>query len=103
MFRYISGRLHKPVMPLVLPHSNHPLRSALKHNLQNAMHTALLLLPDTFQEETLYQTLAGLSYSGCYEFLCFFDAFPRWQHVENGSSLFVNNLKELYMNGKNMS
>nr|SVE76408.1 EOG090X06VP [Daphnia longispina] len=61
---YISGRLHKPVMPLVLPHSSHPLRSALKHNLQNAMHTALLLLPDTFQEEALYQTLAGLSYSG---------------------------------------
>lgn len=62
--RYISGRLHKPIMPLVLPDANHSIRSALKHNLQNAMHTALLLLPDTFQEETLYQTLAGLSYSG---------------------------------------
>nr|SVE79514.1 EOG090X06VP [Daphnia magna] len=61
---YISGRLHKPVMPLVLPNANHPIRTALKHNLQNAMHTALLLLPGTFQEENLYQTLAGLSYSG---------------------------------------
>ena len=28
------------------------------------MHTALLLLPDAFHEETLYQTLAGLSYTG---------------------------------------
>lgn len=51
-------------MPLVLPNANHPIRTALKHNLQNAMHTALLLLPGTFQEENLYQTLAGLSYSG---------------------------------------
>nr|CAG4647079.1 EOG090X06VP [Megafenestra aurita]SVE92413.1 EOG090X06VP [Megafenestra aurita] len=61
---YISGRLHKPVMPLVLPDENHPLRSALQHNLQNAMHTALLLLPDVFNEETFYQTVAGLSYTG---------------------------------------
>ena len=51
-------------MPLVLPDANHPLRSSLQHNLQNAMHTALLLLPDAFHEETLYQTLAGLSYTG---------------------------------------
>jgi len=27
-------------------------------------HTALLLLPDTFTEEQLYRTLAGLSYTG---------------------------------------
>lgn len=78
-------------MPLVLPHSSHPLRSALKHNLQNAMHTALLLLPDTFQEETLYQTLAGLSYSGFYEFLYYYDAFS---HMEMTRHFCVNNLTE---------
>nr|CAG4649361.1 EOG090X06VP [Scapholeberis mucronata]SVE93641.1 EOG090X06VP [Scapholeberis mucronata] len=61
---YISGRLHKPILPLVQPVPNHPLRSALQHNLQNAMHTALLFLPDVFYEETFYQTIAGLSYTG---------------------------------------
>lgn len=63
--RYVSGRLHKPVMPLVLPDPSHQLRPALQLNLQSALHVALLLLPETFHEEKLFQTLAGLSYTGC--------------------------------------
>jgi hypothetical protein len=55
------------------------------------MHTALLLLPDTFQEETLYQTLAGLSYSGFYEFLYYYDTFS---HMEMTRHFCVNNLTE---------
>ena len=60
---YVSGRLHKPIMPLIEPKSN-SIRTAIQLNLQNAIHTTLLLMPETFQEDALYQTIAGLSYSG---------------------------------------
>ena len=64
---YISGRLHKPVLPLILP-QNPAIRSALQINLQNAIHAALLLLPEAFSEEKLYHTLAGISYSGIHNY-----------------------------------
>lgn len=45
------------------------LKNTLKINLLSAMHTALLLLPESFSEEQLYLTLTGLSYMGMHEYV----------------------------------
>ncbi|KAK4292612.1 hypothetical protein Pmani_034633 [Petrolisthes manimaculis] len=61
---YVAGRLHKPVLMLHQDAHDEELRNALKINLFSAIHTALLLLPESFSEEQLYLTLTGLSYMG---------------------------------------
>ncbi|XP_045592279.1 phosphatidate cytidylyltransferase, mitochondrial [Procambarus clarkii] len=61
---YVAGRLHKPVLMLHQDSEDEELRSALKINLYAAIHTALLLLPESFSEDQLYLALAGLSYTG---------------------------------------
>ncbi|KRZ45173.1 Mitochondrial translocator assembly and maintenance protein 41 -like protein [Trichinella pseudospiralis] len=60
---YISGRLHKPVRVLISPTSR-KLEEACKMNLKNACRMALLILPEKFNEEQLYTTIASLSYWG---------------------------------------
>jgi len=60
---YVSGRLHKPVSVLHQAH-DHALKIAMATNLQSAVHTALLLLPETFTQEELFTTITGLSYTG---------------------------------------
>lgn len=60
---YISGRLHKPVAVLKEPVSS-DLSNALKINTESALHSALILLSQTFTEEELYMQIAGLSYTG---------------------------------------
>jgi mitochondrial translocator assembly and maintenance protein 41 len=58
---YVAGRMHKPVKVL---HWNDEIEGAAERNLEHALHTALLMLPNTFTEEALYMTIAGLSYTG---------------------------------------
>ena len=44
--------------------TNEDVKSAIKINLENAVHTALLLLPEQFNEFQLFSTLTALSYTG---------------------------------------
>lgn len=60
---YVAGRLQKPVEIIKTPSSS-KIQNALELNLQNAVHTALLLLPREFTEYELYYTIANISYSG---------------------------------------
>ncbi|KAK4048651.1 Mitochondrial translocator assembly and maintenance protein 41 [Microbotryomycetes sp. JL201] len=58
---YISGRTQKPVRILV---DDARVRLANQVNLASALRTALLLLPESFNEVELFETIAGLSYTG---------------------------------------
>jgi mitochondrial translocator assembly and maintenance protein 41 len=58
---YLAGRLHKPVK-ILRDHAK--IRLANQINLLSAVRTALLLLPPTFTEHELYNTIAGISYLG---------------------------------------
>ncbi|KAK6053060.1 hypothetical protein COOONC_09437 [Cooperia oncophora] len=50
---YVAGRLHKPV-----------LDSNIEQNRRCALQAALLLLPDSFNLEELYEKIVSLSYTG---------------------------------------
>ena len=40
--------------------------TAMTANLSMAVHTSLLMLPETFTKQQLYTVIAGLSYQGKY-------------------------------------
>lgn len=58
---YLAGRLHKPVKILT---EDPNIRLANQRNLMAAVRCALLLLPPTFTERQLYETIASISYTG---------------------------------------
>lgn len=59
---YTSGRLHKPVKFLRCCPLD--VKVALETNLNHAVQTSLLCLPDYFSDEQLYLQIANLSYAG---------------------------------------
>ncbi|MFH4981233.1 hypothetical protein AB6A40_007942 [Gnathostoma spinigerum] len=59
---YIAGRLHKPVVDVILPSPS--LSFALKENRASAFQAALLLLPDTFSLQQFFSKIVSLSYNG---------------------------------------
>lgn len=61
-FLYAAGRLHKPVDTLVAP-INPQIITSLKHNLDLALHYALLQLNKEFTYFDLFKTIAGISYA----------------------------------------
>lgn len=60
---YVAGRLHKPITTLIPPNSDE-INDAIAQNLQNAIRTALILLPERFTYFDLFYEIAQMSYKG---------------------------------------
>lgn len=58
---YIAGRLQKPVITLK---SHAAVEAAQEANLESAVRSALLTLPERFTLRQMLRTLCGLSYTG---------------------------------------
>uniref|UniRef100_A0A8R1HFM6 Phosphatidate cytidylyltransferase, mitochondrial n=1 Tax=Caenorhabditis japonica TaxID=281687 RepID=A0A8R1HFM6_CAEJA len=74
---YIAGRLHKPVLDVIKPEikpqttqktTDGPNYSEIfdlvTENRRSALHSALLLLPESFSLKQLFHAIVGLSYTG---------------------------------------
>ncbi|KAI8984411.1 mitochondrial matrix Mmp37 [Mycotypha africana] len=58
---YLAGRMHKPVKIL---RDDARVRLANQVNLTEAVRVALLTLPEQFNEEEIFERIAGISYMG---------------------------------------
>lgn len=57
----VPARLHKPVRIVQGSERASPM---IERNLISAVHASLLLLPERFNAQDFYATVAGLSYTG---------------------------------------
>ncbi|ETV76825.1 hypothetical protein H257_09272 [Aphanomyces astaci] len=86
---YLSGRMHKPVNIIT---STPAIDAAASTNLTNALHLAILGLPETFTEEQLFMKIAGISYWG--DFRMVFGENPKKvRNIVHGS---LDKFKQLY-------
>lgn len=58
---YLAGRMHKP---LRIIKDDARVRLTQQVNLTSAVRVALLTLPESFSETQLFETIAGISYTG---------------------------------------
>ncbi|ETW02088.1 hypothetical protein H310_05694 [Aphanomyces invadans] len=88
---YLSGRMHKPVN---IFKTNVEIDKAASINLTNALHLAILGLPETFTEEQLFMKIAGISYWG--DFRMVFGENPKKvRNIVHGS---MEKFRKLYQN-----
>jgi len=90
---YLSGRLQKPVVTLVdCPR----LQEARHKNCDMACATALLLLPERFDETELYATISAISYTGDPR-MSFGEPHPQWKCCSS-----LRTFHALTMHGRDM-
>jgi mitochondrial translocator assembly and maintenance protein 41 len=87
---YVSGRLHKPTKILK---SNEMVNGAIKANLEHAINTSLLLLPENFTKEDFYMEIAGISYTKDLRWKFFAENKNKVKNIVKGN---LNGFDELY-------
>ena len=87
---YTAGRMHKPIRIIK---DDARVRLTQQVNLTSAIRTALLTLPETFEERTLFERIANLSYSGDLRMKLPFENRSKVANIVNAQA---EQFKELY-------